>query len=187
MLIPYGILSAGAIGGSYELIQTQILGSASASVTFSGLATYASVYKHLQMRVVIRSERGGINRDLFVMRLNGDTASSYNSHGLVGAGNVVFSGNSASSLIDLYSYSPAATAPAGQFGTYVIDLLDSYSTTKNKTVRSLSGGIIQSSESGVALSSGLWRNTSSITSVTFFSGTSSNISAGSRFSLYGIK
>jgi hypothetical protein len=68
-----------------------------------------------------------------------------------------------------------------------VDLLDAYSTTKNKTTRSLSGGIVQSSESGVALSSGLWRSTSAITSATLLSGTGSNLSIGSRFSIYGIK
>jgi hypothetical protein len=187
-LIPLGILSSGAGSfGTYELIETQILGSATASVTLSGLASYASAYKHLQIRIVARTERAGFNRDLFFMRLNGDTASNYNAHGLFGAGNAVFSAADATSYITLYSYAPALTAPTGQFGTYIVDLLDAYSTTKNKTTRSLSGGIVQSSESGVALSSGLWRSTSAITSATLLSGTGSNLSIGSRFSIYGIR
>jgi hypothetical protein len=88
--------------------------------------------------------------------------------------------------IDLYSYLQASTSPSGAFSTYIVDLLDPFETTKNKVVRSLSGGTVRSSESGVALSSGLWRNTNAINSIKLYAA-SANLSAGSRFSLYGIK
>lgn len=187
-----GIFSAAGAGGvvapAYELIETQILSSSTPSITFSSLGTYSSTYKHLQLRMTGRSDRGSFDRDVFYLRLNGDTGANYATHVLVGAGNNVYSaaGSSVTSM-DIGSYLPATGSVSGQFGGYVVDLLDTYSTTKNKTMRSLSGGDVESFASGVTLSSGVWLNTASVTSITAFSGTSSNLITGSRFSLYGIK
>jgi hypothetical protein len=192
MLIPFGILSAAGVSGEvpsdYELITTTILGTTAASITFSGLAAYASIYKHLQIRAVVRSDRAGLDRDLFYGRLNGDTGNNYSAHSLVGPGNAVVSFNAIpTSVFELFSYLPAATSTSGEFGAYVLDLLDAYSTSKNKTIRGLSSGTIRSSESGIILTSGVWRNTNAVTEAVLFSGTSNSFIAGSRFSLYGIR
>jgi hypothetical protein len=77
-------------------------------------------------------------------------------------------------------------ATANSFAANIFDILDAGSSTKFKTVRSLSG----ISQSGLAnvitLRSALWRSTSAITSLTMTPSTSS-FAIGSRFSLYGIK
>ena len=146
MLIPFGILSAagaGVVAGDYELISTTVLGGTAASVTFSNLGDYSTTYKHLQIRAVARSNRAGIDRDLLYARLNGDTGNNYGAHYLVGAGNAVLSGRSIpTSVFELLAYLPAATSTSGEFGAYVLDLLDAYSTTKNKTMRALSNGTL---------------------------------------------
>ena len=75
----------------------------------------------------------------------------------------------------------AATASA--FGGGVVDILDPYSTTKNKTIRGL-GGL---AATNIALRSGSWASTDSVTSITCLPFSGGNWVAGSRFSLYGIK
>jgi hypothetical protein len=180
MLIPFGILSAAGIGSDYELIESQILGSAAASVTFSGLGTYSSVYKHLQLRALARTTRAAATDGGFV-RFNGDTGSNYASHVLYGDGSSVLSGASASQAQMAIVNTVGNTATANVFVPNVMDILDAYSSTKNKTVRALNG------ISAIHLYSGLWMNTASLTSITLTTQIGPNWLAGSRFSLYGIK
>jgi hypothetical protein len=182
MLIPFGVLSAAGAGGiavepDYELIASEILGSAQSFITFSNLGDYSATYKHLQVRATHLWSAGGAN-DL-VMRLNGDTGSNYNNHALVGNGSSVFSiagTNTTSMRIGFIA--------SGQFGSSVTDILDAYSSTKNKTSRTLVGALGGVNE--IQLASGAFRNTASITSLTILPA-SNSIAAGSRFSLYGIK
>jgi hypothetical protein len=184
-LIPLGILSSAGSGfGTYELIETQILGSNTASITFSGLAAYADTYKHLQVRVAGRTTRAATGANI-VFRLNGDTGSNYNWHLLVGTGSSVLSLASASTNLMLGAWVAGASTTASAFGAGVIDILDAYSATKNKTIRSLNG--LAGGETNIRLSSGLWRNTNAVTSVTIFDGDSANLVTGSRFSIYGIR
>jgi hypothetical protein len=180
MLIPFGILSAAGIGSDYELIETQILGSAAASITFTGLATYASVYKHLQIRALARTTRAAATDGGYI-RLNGDTGSNYAHHTLYGDGTSVLSINSPSQAQMAILGVVGNTATANMFVPSVLDILDAYSSTKNKTLRSLNG------ITAIGLSSGLWMNTASLTSITLTTQIGPNWLAGSRFSLYGIK
>jgi hypothetical protein len=184
MLIPFGIFSASAVGSDYELIETQILGSAVASVTFSGLATYASIYEHLQIRVVAKTGFTGSWADTMNIRLNSDTAANYSAHNLSGDGTSV-SATSSASATSMGLTLIAGNATSTIFGPIVIDIVDAYSTTKNKTIRSLQG--TYSAGFQVRLVSGSWRNTASITTIGMTSANSSNFLTGSRFSLYGIK
>jgi hypothetical protein len=61
--------------------------------------------------------------------------------------------------------------------------LDFSNTSKNKTIRALTGGI--DTETDINLTSGAWYSTAAVTSITFALAT--NYNAGSRFSLYGVK
>lgn len=186
--MPFGLgffATAGAgAAGSFDLLQTQILGSSVSSLTFSSLGTYASTYQHLQVRGVVRLTSAFTERTIN-MRLNGDTGSNYAYHALYAEGSSVASNAGTSqSKIDLSS-TPANNATANAFGAFVIDILDPYETTKYKTTRNLGGN---TTTPQIKLSSGLWMNTASLTSISFqetFS--SSNFAIGSRFSLYGIK
>jgi hypothetical protein len=186
MLIPFGILSAAAgveVAGSYELIATEILTTTESSITFSNLGDYSSTYKHLQIRWVTRSTATGANIAVY-SRLNGDTGSNYSLHTLFGDGSGVASGNATNTTLVITGIQPTSTATANSFSAGVIDLLDPYSTTKNKTFRTLSG--IAASDNRIDLHSGNWRNTASVTSWTVLP-QSGNFAIGTRFSLYGIK
>ena len=180
-----GLLGAAGAGaaGSYELIESVILSSNQSSVTFSNLGNYSSTYKHLQIRAVARTDRSG-NGDNIGMRFNGDTASTYNWHLLAGTGSSVITSSGATTYM-LPGWVSANNTTANAFGAAIIDLLDAYSSSKNKTIRSLTG--LGATETNIRLMSGLWRSTSSVTSTTLFPVDGTNFVSGSRFSLYGIK
>jgi hypothetical protein len=190
-LFPLGILSAAGAGGadlgSYELITTEILGSAQASIVFSNLGDYSSTYKHLQVRALAKSSDNSVILRNLAVRINGDTGNNYAWHELNGNGSSVVSyaetSNSSMSAGVLVASGGGGTVTTNQHGAFVIDFLDAYSTTKNKTMRALSGAV--SSQSSVRLSSGFRNNTASITSLTFF--TTGNLAAGTRMSIYGLK
>ena len=131
MLIPFGILSAAGIGSDYELIESQILLSSAASITFSGLATYANTYKHLQIRFVAQTNRAS-GGDGVRMRINGDTGANYSWHEFFANPPTVTSG-AAPSQTYIQSPMQASGSSPNHFTPGVIDFLDAYSTTKNKT------------------------------------------------------
>jgi len=184
-LIPLGILSAAGAGGAagvvsdYELIESSILTGTQASVVFSNLGNYSSTYKHLQIRAVFRTTTAGT--DTF-LRFNGDsTSANYRSHILFGNGSSVGSvdiGNSAGMRNGFGGLGTNAWLGA------VTDILDPYAT-KNKTTRAFIGAIESTSSREVNITSGLYINTASVTSLTLTS--SSTFVVGSRFSLYGVK
>jgi hypothetical protein len=191
MLIPFGVLSAAGAGGAtpfpipdYELIASEILGSNQTSVTFSSLGDYSATYKHLQVRIVGKTDRTTADTDAIFLRLNGDTGSNYSQHQIQGAfGSVTSSGSGSAASIGISRF--AGNENASLFGAAVIDLLDVYSTTKNKTIRSLGGAV--SGGAFIVLVSGARYNTESLTSLSFGPAFGTNILTGSRFSLYGIK
>jgi len=188
-----GIFSAAGAGGvvaapAYELIETQILGSSQASVVFSSLGTYSSTYKHLQVRMTMRTDRAAFAVDTVYFRLNGDTASNYAIHILTGDGSSVGSGaaaNSTAGYVNQLVPTSGSGSIANNYAGGVFDILDAFQTTKFKTSRSLSGST--TTNNFIVLASSLHRSTDAVSSITFYSVTSSNFVAGSRFSLYGIK
>jgi hypothetical protein len=188
MLIPFGVLSAaaggGVAGGNFDLIASEILTTSEASITFSNLGDYSSTYKHLQIRFAARSARSA-QSDSLGIRFNGDSGSNYSQHQMEGNGsNVASYATTSQTLIALNSSVPAAELDSNIFGSAVIDLLDVYSTSKNTTTRALTGltGLPR-----INLQSGAYLNTAAISSIVINSTSASNLTAGSRFSLYGIK
>ena len=177
MLIPLGILDypVSAAAGSYDLLETEILTGSQASVTFSSLnSTYGAGYQHLQVRMV------GISpSDVSYLRFNGVSGTSYRNHGLRGNGSTVSSYASGAAAGQIQLSTVLATDTTY---TKVIDILDAFDSNKNTTIRAL----VANSNQGIELISGVFMNTSALTSILLapFSGT---YSAGSRFSLYGLK
>lgn len=171
----------------YEWLETTVLGSSQATISFSNLNTnYGSTYQHLQLRITARSNRSGTNEDHMYIRFNGDSASNYRHHYLTGTGSTVASGDPTSSFPNgAFSFFgvTAATSAANSFGASVIDILDPFETTKNKTVRFFQGSL---DINRIALGSAAWFNTAATTSLDIVC-VNSTFVAGSRFSLYGLR
>lgn len=182
-LFPLGILSAAGAGGEagvvsdFELISTTILGSAQSSITFD-VSSYASTYKHLQIRMVSRrADNSGSVRLTF-----NSSSSGYARHTLYGTGSSVIS-NGASSQSEIEHYvTSKSTEPANAYAPAVWDILDAFSSSKNKTIRVFAGTWIPE----VIFGSGLWANTNAITSINLLA-FGNDFATGSRFSLYGVK
>jgi hypothetical protein len=168
----------------YELIESVFVASPTASVTFNNLNQYATEYKHLQIRVSTRTSGGTTNEDTF-LRINGDSGSNYTWHQLFGDGSVLYSLAYPNSSSMNPMVTTAASNTSGIFSPAVIDLLDVFSITKNKTMRSLAGHNGSLGVPYVLFRSGVWRSLNLVTSIAFTTG--GNFVAGSRFSLYGIR
>lgn len=186
MSIPLGILAqAGRTisSGSYELITSTILTGSQSSVTFSNLGDYSSTYKHLQIRLVARSNSGSAAN--YSIRFNGVTsAGSYNSHYISGSGTGINFGSGTSSGITDKIFAQVVPGDANIFAGAIIDIVDAYSTTKNKTVRIFNGSA-RSGTNWLDFSSGLFLNTNAISSIEL--GITATFSQFSRISLYGVK
>jgi hypothetical protein len=166
-------------------LATVRLSSNQTSVVFSGIP---SDYSHLQLRMIVRTDLSSSFGDWILVNFNSDTnTSNYRWHLLYGD-TAIAAGTSGQGLL--------LTARAGggsstAFGAGIVDILDYASTSKNKTIKTLSGvdnNTGTSVQGIIALSSGLWINSNTaINSITITSQNSANLLANSHFALYGIK
>jgi hypothetical protein len=181
-----GVVQAQAAGdvsfGSYDLLATEILTSATSSVTFSSLGDYAADYQHLQIRTVARSTRAD-NGDYLKFWFNADTSTSYRMHHIRGTGSTVSSTTFGSAAFIENLRVPANNETANSFGAGVTDILDPFESSKNTTIRGL-GGSAPFNEIG--LYSGAYFKTDSITSISIGAANGS-LAQYSRLSLYGIR
>jgi hypothetical protein len=187
--VKYRNLDTFNVPSSEYLIETNVLGSNAASVTFSNLGQYAGVYQHLQIRISAKTNRTGADSDPVILRFNGDTGNNYATHGLIGynfSSTTAVASNNGSSIGAIYltEAMPVASSNASNFGVMLVDILDPFETTKNKTVRSLAG--MKDAWSSVDLRSGLWVSTSGVTSITILPLLGTQLVQNSRFSLYGV-
>ena len=79
----------------------------------------------------------------------------------------------------------ASTETANNFGAYIVDILDYASTSKNTTTRALAG-YDNNGNGSLYVKSGLWLDTSAITSITV-TPNAGNWVEHSTLALYGIK
>lgn len=170
------------LGGMIPL-STTTLSSTSSSITFSNIPAY---YEHLQIRGILRGDRAG-NSTQIDLRLNSDSSTSYATHLLYSAGaSAEPVGLSSLTLIGPLTYGPAASQNANIFGGFIIDILDYANINKYKTVRGLGGFGSASTTGTIGIGSGLWQNTSAVSSVTI-QPQDGNWSQYSTLSIYGIK
>lgn len=180
MSLILGILAQGVAGAggtnSYESIATVTVGSGgSSTITFSSIP---STYSHLQIRYIAKNTAAGTDG---YIQFNSGTDSVYR-HQLYGTGTSATS--SANSGIAYILFNPGSSGTS-MFGVGVIDILDYASSSKAKTVRTLTGYDLNGSGT-VGLSSALWTSTSAITEVSIKSA-GTNFAEYSHFALYGIK
>lgn len=167
-------------------IATQTVGAGGTStITFSNIP---QVYKHLQIRAIIKDDRSGTTSDNNFLRFNNDTGSNYNAHQLFGTGSATGSGGTGTDTSALYATIPGGSIGASIFGLAIVDILDYASTNKYKVLRSLNG--YDSNGGGtIRFTSGLWMNTSAINRIDLLTntGATSTIQQYSSFALYGIQ
>ena len=183
-----GGAAAAVIPGDYESIATTVVGGGGASsITFSSIP---STYKHLQIRASLKTNDTASSLNDLVMYMNADTTfTNYYSHWVKGNGSTASAGNvqTGSYFVYLGSATSSASGQGSMFSTNVVDILDYKSTSKNKVTRYLNGADLNGSGE-FFLGSGLWKNTSAITSLTLrAANTGFSFVQYSSFALYGIK
>jgi hypothetical protein len=117
------------------------------------------------------------------IRLNGDNGANYSYHRIWGNGSTNPSGG-AENITSGFAGSNFYSGEIGYAGN-VCDILDAFSTTKNKTGRFLGGA--SNTSKFISLFSWAWRNTNAITSIVLSDSEGNNLAIGSRYSIYGIK
>ena len=172
-----------AVTNSYESIATVTVGSGgSATVSFTSIP---STFKHLQVRGIARNTSAGTSINGIFTPFNSDTAANYSRHNLIGDGSSATASASTSSSNVLAGQYPQGGTTASVFGVFVLDILDYQDTNKYKTTRALFGTDLNGSGQ-VRLSSGNWRSTSAISTITI-TPEDANFAQYSSFALYGIK
>jgi hypothetical protein len=176
-------MNAGYDFNDFELIESVFVASNTASVIFNNLNQYATEYKHLQIRYSMKNS-DSLDNGIY-SRFNSDSGANYAWHALAANGSATFSAASPNSSNLLAGLSSSSSNSTSIFSSGVIDLLDAFSLTKNKTLRVVSG-VSGNAQTRIDLHSGFWNNLTSLSSWTIFPAANSMI-AGSRFSLYGIR
>jgi len=175
---------ATAAAGSYESIATFTGNGSANSVTFSSIPqTYTSLQIRCFGMVTL-----GISTNRLKLNFNSDTGNNYAYHSLIGDGSSVSTetGINQAAIDNMGTVMGSTYAPAPT----IIDIHDYTATSRNKTVRSFTGadGNIASGSFRILLSSGLWMNTSAITSIDVaLTNGSLAFTTSSVISLYGIK
>jgi hypothetical protein len=167
--------------GATWLIQRIAGTGSSGTVTFSSIP---STYKHLQLRIMSRSSSTGRNIQI---RFNSDTGANYAQHNLRGNGATAAATGTASTTEIEAGWIATSADLTNVMGASIIDVHDYASTTKNKTLRSISGvnNNNTSTNERIYLYSGLWMNTAAINSISIVSN-SGNWTTASTFALYGM-
>lgn len=183
-----GIVASGnypRVTNSYESISTTTLGAGgAATVEFTSIV---NTYKHLQLRVLSRSNRAVSTDNIKLGVGNGtiDTGANYAYHNLYGNGTSAAASGGSSETTGYLDSIPGSSIGASIFGVLVIDFLDYANTNKYKTVRSL-GGYDSNGGGFISLTSNLWQSTSAIDRIKLTCrGTA--FEEYSSFALYGIK
>jgi hypothetical protein len=162
--------------GSYDALGSVTVGAGGLSeITFSGIPQTG--YSHLQIREISKTTSGTDSG----ITINGGTAAVYRHH-LAGDGSGVSSFSATASAFIMFS---AGSTGTNIFSASVVDFLDYSSSTKNKTVRSLSGRDLNGSGL-LGIASALFNTTNPITSITLTPG-SGNFAQYTQFALYGVK
>ena len=179
--------AGGAAGGSFESIATLTASGGEANLTFNSIP---STYKHLQIRYIAKDAytSGSALFSLASMQLNATGGTSYADHYLTGDGTSVNVGGNVSTAAIGTVYGSTYGPATNTYAAGIINIHDYASSTKNKTVRGMTGANFNNTDTafGITLGSGLFMSTSAITSIKFLPAVTS-FGAGSTFSLYGIK
>lgn len=189
--MPFGLgffaaAGAGAAAASFELIQTAFGTGSSGTIEFTNIP---QTYKHLQLRMVIRhGDTSSANLEDCQIRFNGATGNVYSIHWLQGNGSAVSSGNFSSQNIMYGALTNAPSSTTNAYSATVLDVLDYTSTTKNKTIRSLTGSAPITTQR-IMLYSGSYQATTAVSSIQILSPntTTKPFNTAARFSLYGIR
>ena len=166
---------------SYQSIASATGTGSSGTITFSSIP---QTFTSLQIRATNQLS-GSVNYG--ILRPNNDAStSSYTYHSLYADGSTLTADGYNTGMDGGYAaYGTSSSQNANAVGVSIIDIHDYSSTTKYKTIRSMTA--YDNNTTGIIfLVSNLWKNQSAITSLTIVA-QGGNFSTNTSFALYGIK
>ena len=171
---------------AYESIAGTVTVGAGGQSTITFISI-PQTYKHLQIRVIGRTDRAASSFDSFRMQFNSVTTSAqYRTHFLYGSGTTTASADEGNTSGIINYRMSAASSGTSIFGSSIVDILDYADTNKNKTSRCLAGSD-QNGSGEIYIGGGVWMNTAAISTITIVPNIGTNFVQYSQFALYGIK
>jgi len=177
--------------GDYESIATVTGNGSSSTITFSSIP---STYKHLQIRWIARQASGGNANITGQLKFNG-TSTYYVDHVLQAVNGSVSSNSNQNApgwntYINIPYIGTGSASLTSTYGVGIMDIIDYASTSKNKTVRMFygtDGNGDANTTYHVSLRSGLFADTTAISSITITTSNATAWNTGTTFALYGIR
>ena len=170
------------MANTYTLISNNILSSNKTSVNFTSIP---NTYTDLCMKLSVRTD-ATLTYDFINFTFNNASANFSNTY-LRGSGSAASSGNNSSqSFIRIYYSTDGDTATASTFGNAEI-YIPSYTASQNKPLSAFGVTETNATAANMAITAGLWSDTSAITSILLQPINGSYFLTGSSFYLYGIK
>lgn len=167
---------------TYTLIESQVLGSSAASVTFSAIP---ATYTDLVLKVSARSSRTVSVTQPIRLSFNGVGGTSYSWTELVGTGSSVSSWSASSTSYIEQAFATAGGATANTFGSAEI-YIPSYTASQSKPISGFSNSENNATEALISTVAGLFSSSAAITSITLAQSSTFLWLADSSFNLYGI-
>ena len=167
------------MANTYTLIEAQTLGSSAASITLGSGGTIPSTYTDLKVVFSPRHSAADVSNDVLIS-LNGST-SNFTGTRVYGTGSAVGSDTADRTV----GTSVGASATVSTFGNNEI-YIPNYTSSNYKSIYTDQAGENNATQAFRIMSSNLWSNTASITSITLTPGAGSFVQY-STFYLYGIK
>lgn len=177
--------------GAFDSIVT-VTGTGSSNViTFSNIP---QTYAHLQLRCFAKNTSTTQAAASYTLRINDVSASSYFTQAIRvyhNGTNFITDSFGAATQTNInigYAVAGSANAPTSNnmHGISIIDFSNYSSSTVAKTLKSMGGVNLNSNDNGMWIGSGMFNNTSAITSISLTT-TDGNFTSSSTFALYGIK
>lgn len=166
--------SSGGGAGSVTLIQNQTLGTAAASVTFSGIP---QTYTNLML--VVNTALSGVSVTEFITaQFNGDATSDYTNGYILNSGGTVSGNSNVGTSLNI--------GGAGPVGGSIQAIVSGYASTIVAKSATSTSACASSTGLTQVQGGGTWNQTAAITSIVL-APTSGSFIAGSTFSLYGLQ
>lgn len=168
---------------TYQLINSNVLTSTAASVTFSSIP---ATFTDLVVRVSARSSVASTQSNLAI-ELNSDASTLYSATFLFMTGQTPYTQVwSSDTYARTYGNTVGSTAGSNTFSNFEL-YLPSYRASQNKPFGTYGATENNSAnDNSITATANLYRSTTAISTIRFFNNDSSNFVSGSSFYLYGI-
>jgi hypothetical protein len=168
---------------TYTLISSNVLTTATASVTFSSIP---ATFTDLVLRISARTSKSATS-DSIEITFNGDTASNYSTRIVAGSGSAAFSDQYSNNTPSRAWYGASGnTATSNTFGSTEV-YIPNYLVSQNKQISIFGLNETNAAAANITAVASLWRDTAAITSILLdpLEG-GATFNSGSSFYLYGI-